>query len=707
MNKLYDRRPYQPYDDDENDFIDTENEFDDNESIYSMSDVYMSDSDDEFENDTKYEQYEQKSIDSKFDIEKSKDVYNPNVQYKLGSHYYHGKGVEKDLKAAFKWYKRAALQGHQKARSKLAQCYLKGEGVEKDLEKGMNWILKNSESDKKCMSKKIRYNPLLKKSIGNDVSDYNTREKKKGELMKELAELGDINAQYQTGENYLIGLKGMSEDEDKAKVWLKKAAERNHAKAQHKLFLIYSGQESFEWLKKAAESGDPQSQNTLSVFYKNGKVIEKDMEKSMEWLKKSAYNGYESSQLDLANFYEKESDYGKALVWYEGLAHQGDIISQMHLGHLYKDVNEVKDLKKAAFWYLKAAEQGNSQAMSMIANFYANGIGVEKDLEKSVFWYQKMVENPDYRHSPYREEQEFHMEAGLIGADMNAQNDNDNKNMRKSERRVIELHKKVTKENDAKSKYKLATHYIRGKGVEKDLSKALQLVKESAEQGYVRAQERLGELYGTRFGIDPLETLVKQDNKKSYKWHKRASYSGSSHAMTKIAIMYEFGTGVKRNPEKAFAWYIRAAEKGGVYAQMTIADIYAGMSTSFVPSHDYPMNPDDEKALKWYKEATKQGNKNAKRKVARFYAIGLGVKRDYEKAFELYHTMAKDGDAHAQYILGEMYVRGLGVEKDVDKGFEWFRTARSNGMTLHTDIILNDPNGYLEKIDGYYDEYIF
>ena len=46
-----------------------------------------------------------------------------NAQYDLGEAYYHGKGVDKDLFEAVKWYKLAADQGDEKAK-RLYQKWL-------------------------------------------------------------------------------------------------------------------------------------------------------------------------------------------------------------------------------------------------------------------------------------------------------------------------------------------------------------------------------------------------------------------------------------------------------------------------------------------------------------------------------------------------------------------------------------------------------
>lgn len=45
------------------------------------------------------------------------------------------------------------------------------------------------------------------------------------------------------------------------------------------------------------------------------------------------------------------------------------------------------DLKKAAYWYTKAAKQGHRRAQWNIGFFYEVGHGVEKNDEKAIYWY--------------------------------------------------------------------------------------------------------------------------------------------------------------------------------------------------------------------------------------------------------------------------------------------------------------------------------
>ena len=62
------------------------------------------------------------------------------AQYNLGVMYEKGKGVEKNLNKAKKWFQFAAEQGLAKAQYNLGLIYGKGKGVDKDYSKAIKWM---------------------------------------------------------------------------------------------------------------------------------------------------------------------------------------------------------------------------------------------------------------------------------------------------------------------------------------------------------------------------------------------------------------------------------------------------------------------------------------------------------------------------------------------------------------------------------------
>ncbi len=61
------------------------------------------------------------------------------AQYYLGLMYAEGRGVDVDLEAAAKWYRKAAEKAVQIAQFRLGGCYERGEGVSRDPIEAYGW----------------------------------------------------------------------------------------------------------------------------------------------------------------------------------------------------------------------------------------------------------------------------------------------------------------------------------------------------------------------------------------------------------------------------------------------------------------------------------------------------------------------------------------------------------------------------------------
>lgn len=119
-----------------------------------------------------------------------------DAEYKLGEAYRLGNGFEKDIPQAFKWYGRAAEQGHNGARYKLGLIYLTGEGIKQNFIRAGKWY-------------------------------------------RLAAEMGRLpEAQFAMGQLYFLG-QGVLQDYTEAFSWYEKAAHQGHPVAQHLLGAMY------------------------------------------------------------------------------------------------------------------------------------------------------------------------------------------------------------------------------------------------------------------------------------------------------------------------------------------------------------------------------------------------------------------------------------------------------------------------------------
>ncbi len=72
------------------------------------------------------------------------------------------------------------------------------------------------------------------------------------------------------------------------------------------------------------------------------------------------------------------------------------MVAQFNLGNCYYSGKGVKkNLKKAVYWWEKAANGGYVMSQYYLASCYENGEGVERDISKAKYWYKKAAEKGD------------------------------------------------------------------------------------------------------------------------------------------------------------------------------------------------------------------------------------------------------------------------------------------------------------------------
>ena len=192
------------------------------------------------------------------------------AQYLLGNWYYYGNGVEQDYEEAFKWFKKAAEQGNQKAQKRL------------------NEINKQSQQNNEITD-------LIHKAQAGDV--------------EALCKLGThyyngnkVEQNYNEAISSLIKCLQIIEKKHNAAVyWIKKAVEQDEAYAQDSLANCYfygrgvkqDFEEAVKWYKKAAEQDNGVAQRNLGNCYVLGAGVPKDFEKAKMWHDKAKENGEE------------------------------------------------------------------------------------------------------------------------------------------------------------------------------------------------------------------------------------------------------------------------------------------------------------------------------------------------------------------------------------------------------------------------------
>jgi TPR repeat protein len=175
---------------------------------------------------------------------------------------------------------------------------------------------------------------------------------------------------------------------------------------------------------------------------------------------------------------------------------------------------------------------------------------------------------------------------------------------------------------EAERLYKLAEKYEFGDGVKKDINKAIELYRQSAELNYAKAQ------YSLAF-------LIK-DEKESLGWLRKSAEQGYSGAQYELGIQYLYGYGV---------------------------------------------NQDVKESTYWFEQSAENGHKIAQYKLGLMYDVGEGVKQDLKKAANYYKKSAEQGVGNAQFNLAMMYITGEGLDSvNMKQAAFWMDQARDAGI---------------------------
>lgn len=357
---------------------------------------------------------------------------NVKAQYQLAMAYLEGKsGLRKNNAKALTWLKNAAINNHSDAQYLLGSFYYNGNPVQRDLKTAKFWLNKAAGAG-------VSQAKVLISAIDDFNKSSASRQKKAvstNDLFLASADKGDSEAQFKVGLMYLNGKDGFPKDEQKALHWLSKAATQNHTRAQFEMGMMYykpgsdNNQEAETFLLKAADKGHSNAQYFLAAIYSqsqkydsaakwldmalqndheealemlielymSGKLSNPDKNRVLHWLEQASARGIRDAQYKLGEEYlvrdEVSNHKSKAFAWIEKSARNGYTQAKYRLATLYKEgIGARKQYTKSARWYREAAKEGHADAQYDLAELYQQGLGLPRNKNKAKKWYEKAAD---------------------------------------------------------------------------------------------------------------------------------------------------------------------------------------------------------------------------------------------------------------------------------------------------------------------------
>ena len=404
----------------------------------------------------------------------------------------------------------------------------------------------------------------------------------------------------------------------------KEAAKMGLQSAQRNLVVYYLSQknkneiDAIYWSKILAEEGDAHSQYLLGWIYLGMDSTSTTAPNEIlgcRYMRMAAEQGDADAQCLYGNCCLRGigtlTDFDEAEKYFLLSASQENVAAQYYLGTMYYFEKYGRVDKRKAFVYTKkAAESGNDfpDAMYNLAIMYHFAEGVEKDLDEAIYWYTKASG------------------LGLVDAKNNLALALEEKNGTKDD--TIYLLRKGADSGDEIAQYNLANSYLKGEGVSKDLSMAMELYRKSANKGFAQSQSMLGQAYLTGNGVE-------KNGELGFLWTEKAAKQGDTIAIYNLGYCYEHGIGVGQNPEMAYSCYKQSTD--------------LGLPQSFSA-------------------------------LSKCYILGIGTEKSEKSAFEYAKKGMEKDDPESCYLLGYFYEYGTNTKIDYSKAIECYEKALALGI---------------------------
>ncbi|MBQ4407311.1 MAG: SEL1-like repeat protein [Bacteroidales bacterium] len=367
------------------------------------------------------------------------------AKYNLGRCYYYGLGVAQDYCAAVNFFKES--EDFAPSLYLLANCYIDGTGVESDVVQAIELCQKSAEMHYDVAQSALGYCYFTGYCVPQNFT-------KAAEWFEKAANNGNAQAMLYLSDCYGDG-KGVKQNSEKAFQLLYSAAGLGYDEAEYRMGLVY-----------------------LDNANKGKTDCYRD---AADWFSKAAGKGYALAQYEYANLlYDGKGvkqNYAQAAALYEAAAEQDVVYAQVMLGYMYLcGLGVAEDHKKSVNYFIKAATSGEAIAQWELGKAYETGDGIDQNSSIAMEWYTKAAEQGE----PLAQNSigKYHYN---IAENLNGDNP-DNYAI------AVEWFKKAANQNLAEAQYYLGKCYLNGKGVEKNIERAIKYYNAAAMQDYTEAQ---------------------------------------------------------------------------------------------------------------------------------------------------------------------------------------------------------------------------
>ena len=358
------------------------------------------------------------------------------------------------------------------------------------------------------------------------IDAYNREDYKTSyRLIRPLAKKGFAQAQYNLGVLYLKG-KGVKANLIKAKKLFEFAAEQGVVKAQNKLALMHvkgigvvkDFNKAIEWWNLAAAQGNGKAQTNLGWMYEMGKGVPKDSQKAVNWYQLASNQGIAIAQKKLNLLLDQTK---KPLQ--EINTNSKD----------FKSFEEIKNLHSITASLRSELEQIKSEQANAIE---ATNQGKAKAKQEQL---TGIIDNPSKLKAGRDSFRENKLDVDLFDTAINSLG-------RKEFTTALQLFTDLANRGMAEAQINLGMMFESGQGVLQNFDEAIKWYRLAASQGLIKAQEKLNLLVSkaaaaqVNFGLGVAFENgqgVPQDIMEAIRWYQLAADQGLIKAQEKLNLL--------------------------------------------------------------------------------------------------------------------------------------------------------------------------
>lgn len=256
-----------------------------------------------------------------------------------------------------------------------------------------------------------------------------------------------------------------------------------------------------------------------------------------------------------------------------------DAIYNVSLCYQYGYLDVDPDNEQAIFWAKKAADLGNSDAMTDLGIYY---LSFENNWKKAKKYFDKAakLDNP----------QSYYMIGYCYSVGFN---------VRKNIKKGIANLEKACELGSSAAAYQLGVIYYAGIDVKKDDEKAFSYYLKSAEGGNVTAQSQVGYMYNRGIGTEVNKI-------EGFEWNKKAALQDNPRGMISYACDLIDGKLIEKDVDLGIAYLLRAAEIGN---KKEIASAYYTLEVMYKIGES--VEKDIDKSLEYHQKRVDLGEEYA------------------------------------------------------------------------------------------------